>query len=97
MEGCLVHGAAGPRYLRLLVKTALSLDERIEVLAHELQHVREVIQAGILNDSVAMDGLFSRIGYNKHQHGGKRQQYETKAAQLISAAVARDLRANRRQ
>ena len=52
MMGCLVHGGAGPRYLRVLLKTGLSVDERIEVLAHELQHVREVIQARILNDAV---------------------------------------------
>ena len=47
MKGCLVHGGGGPRYLRVLLKTGLSVDERIEVLAHELQHVREVIHAGI--------------------------------------------------
>jgi predicted metallopeptidase len=38
----------------VLLKTGLSLDERIEVLAHELQHVREVIQAGIPNGRAAM-------------------------------------------
>ena len=97
MKGCLVHGGAGPRYLRVLLKTGLSVDERIGVLAHELQHVREVIQAGILNDSAAMDALFSRIGYNKRQQGGRQQEYETGAARLISAMVARDLRENRRQ
>jgi hypothetical protein len=95
MTGCLVHGGAGPRYLRVLLKTGLSVDERIEVLAHELQHVREVIQAGILNDSVAMDVLFSSIGFNKRQQGGRQQEYETKAALQISAAVREDLRMNR--
>ena len=97
MEGCLVHGAAGPRYLRVLLKTGLSVDERIEVLGHELQHVREVIEAGILNDSASMQALFSRIGYNKRQEGGRQQEYETEAARSISATVARELRANRHQ
>ncbi len=95
MEGCLVHGGAGPRHLRVVLKTGLSVDERIQVLAHELQHVREVIEAGILNDAVAMNALFSSIGYNKRQQGGRQQEYETEAAQRISAMVARDLRANR--
>lgn len=93
MEGCLVHGAAGPRYLRVLLKTGLSVDERIEVLGHELQHVREVIQAGIPTDAASMQALFSRIGYNKRQERGRQQEYETEAARLISATVARELRA----
>src|SRR5262245_38486303 len=61
MNGCLVHGTTGLRYMRVVVKTGLPLDKRIEVLAHELQHVREVIEAGILNDPVAMARLFRRI------------------------------------
>jgi hypothetical protein len=89
MVGCLVHGGAGPRYLRVLLETGLSVDERIEVIAHELQHVREVIQAGTLNERVAMQGLFSRIGHNKRQQGGRQQEYETAAARQISATVAR--------
>jgi hypothetical protein len=93
MPGCLIHGAAGPRYLRVLLKTELSLDERIEVLAHELQHVREVIEAGIVNDPAAMQLLFSRIGFNKHQHGARQQEYETEAARQIALMVARELRA----
>jgi hypothetical protein len=93
MDGCLVHGAAGPRYLRVLLKTGLSLDERIAVLAHELQHVREVIQAGILNDPTAMQALFSRIGFNKRQQGARQQEYETEAARQVALTVARELRA----
>jgi len=92
MDGCLVHGVTGPRYLRVVLKTGLSLDERIEVLAHELQHVREVIQAGIINDPTAMQALFSRIGYNKRQRGAREQVYETQAARNISLMVARELR-----
>ena len=96
MLGCLVHGGAGSRYLRVILKTGLSVDERIEVLAHELQHVREVIRAGIANDQAEMQQLFSHIGYNKRQRGSRSQEYETEAAELISATVVRELRANRR-
>ena len=94
MQGCLVHGRAGPRYLRVIMKMGLSVDERIEVLAHELQHVREVIEAGIINDSAAMKALFSRIGYNRRQQG-RQQEYETEAARRMSTMVARDLASNR--
>jgi len=96
MEGCLVHGGAGLRYLRVVVKTGLSVDERIEVVAHELQHVREVIEARILNDPTAMQALFSRIGTNKHRQGERQQEYETNAARNIAVKVARELRASRR-
>jgi predicted RNA-binding protein len=95
MQGCLVHGAAGTHYLRVILKTGLSLNERIEVLAHELQHVREVIQAGILNDPVAMQALFSRVGHNTRQRGARQQEYETQAARLVATMVARELRTNR--
>lgn len=95
MDGCLVHGAAGPGYLRVQLKTGLSLDERIAVLSHELQHVREVIHAGIVNEPAAMQSLFSRIGYNKHQQGARQQEYETEAAKQVSVMVARELRARR--
>lgn len=97
MQGCLIHGGGGPHYLRVVLKTGLSMDERIAVLAHELQHVGEVIQAGIVNDAVAMDALFARIGYNKRQQGVRQQEYETEAARLVAIMVARDLSASRRQ
>jgi hypothetical protein len=40
----------------------MSLDRQrlIPVLAHELQHVREVIDAGIGYDAAAFDALFAR-------------------------------------
>ena len=47
MRGALLHGGAAPQYLRVLLKRGMSLDRRVAVLAHELQHVREVVEAGI--------------------------------------------------
>ena len=95
MAGCLVHGDIGLRYLRVVLKTGLSLEKRIEVLAHELQHVREVIEAGILNDPVAMDRLFARVGFTKRDSGARQQEYETAAALQVSAMVARELQLRR--
>jgi hypothetical protein len=38
-----------------------------------------------------MGEVFARIGYNKRQIGSPQQEYETDAARLIGATVARDL------
>ena len=61
------------------------------VLAHELQHVREVLDAGIGTDPAAIDSLFTRIGVR--QLGTPTQRYETAAAQEVMAIVAREMRA----
>jgi hypothetical protein len=37
-----LRGGGGPQYLRVLLKRGMSLDRRVVVLAHELQHAREV-------------------------------------------------------
>ena len=95
MQGCLVHGNIGARYLRVVVKTALPLDKRIEVLAHELQHVQEVIEAGISNDPIEMEKLFIRSGYSKHDYGAKGQEFETVAALQVTESVRRELQSSR--
>jgi hypothetical protein len=95
MRGCLVHGGTGPRYLRVVLKTGLPMTERIGVLAHELQHVREVIEAGTANDAAAMGTLFTRIGFSTRQRAEQPQEYETAAARQVSAMVARELAAIR--
>lgn len=93
MRGALLHGGAGPQYLRVLLKRGMSLEHRVVVLAHELQHAREVVAAGIVADAVEMDALFRRIGDGPA--GGKRQRYETAAALRVADTVVADLRARR--
>ena len=94
MRGTLLHGGAAPQYLRVFLKRGMSLERRVVVLAHELQHVREVVAAGIVADAVEMDALFRRIG-DKRSAGGKRQRYETAAALRVADTVVADLRAGR--
>ena len=94
MRGTLLHGGAGPQYLRVLLKRGMSLEHRVVVLAHELQHVREVVAAGIVADSLEMDALFRRIG-DERSAGEERQRYETAAALRVSDTVVADLRAPR--
>ena len=54
-----------------------------------------MIEAGILNDPVAMDRLFARIGFTKRDSGTRQQEYETGAALKVSAMVAHELRLKR--
>jgi hypothetical protein len=91
MTGALLHGTAGTQYLRIHVKLGLPLDRQVAVIAHELQHVREVVQAGISAHAAEMEMLFRRIG-GKRLAGGRRQQFETAAALRVGDLVAADLR-----
>jgi len=89
MRGALLHGTSGP-YLRIHLKLDLPLYQKVIVLAHELQHVREVVQAGVNADAVEMELLFQRIG-GKQLLPGRRQQFETRAAIAAGDEVAADL------
>jgi hypothetical protein len=64
MEGCLVHegSPATVGYLRILLAMGTPRERLIVVAAHEPQHVREVLDAGISTDQAALDALFRRIG-----------------------------------
>lgn len=94
MKGALLHQTNGAQHLRILVKRDLQMDDQIAVLAHELQHVREVVQAGISAHATEMEMLFRRIG-GKRLASGRRQQFETAAALRVGDLVAADLRRKR--
>jgi hypothetical protein len=93
MEGCLVHegSPAAARYLRVQPKMGTPRELLIMVLAHELQHVREVLDAEITIDQAAMNALFKRIGIPQRGTDSG-EQYETTAAQAVMAKVNRELR-----
>lgn len=93
MHGALLHHTNGAQYLRVHVRRGLQLRDQIAVLAHELQHVREVIQAGIGADAAEMETLFQRIG-DKRSTGDQGRQFETAAALHVGKLVAADLRKN---
>lgn len=93
MEGCLVPSPSQSRYLRVLIAMGLGPDQTILVLAHELQHVREVLDAGSGNDQAALDALFMRIG--ERQLGTPAERYETAAAHDVMAIVGNEIRLSR--
>lgn len=94
MKGALLHGSGGRQYLRIHLRRDLAPDRQVAVLAHELQHVREVVQAGISAHAGEMEMLFRRIG-GKRLASGRRQQFETAAALRVGDLVAADLRRKR--
>lgn len=92
MEGCLVHEGSQSTvgYLKIQVVRGTRRERLMVVLAHELQHVREVLDAGITTDGAALDNLFKHIGMA--QRGTDvGEQYETAAAQEVMARVDREL------
>jgi hypothetical protein len=93
MEGCLAPSWSRSRYLRVLVAWGLGKERTIMVLAHELQHVREVLEAGSGTGQAAFDALFTRIGEARLDY--PRNRYETAAAEEVMAVVRREIRASR--
>ena len=94
MRGTLLHGGTGPQYLRVLLKRGMSLEDRVVVLAHELQH------AGRSWRPVSSP---TRWRWTRCSGGSEmndrlvkmRQQYETAAALQVGDTVVADLRARR--
>mgnify|MGYP003576458728 FL=1 len=90
-QGALLHYTNEAQYLRIYVRRDLQTRDQIAVLAHELQHVREMVQAGISANADEMDMLFRQIGREPVVRG-ERQQLETSKALRVGDLVAQDLR-----
>jgi hypothetical protein len=80
----------GYRYVRITLHPELNQELMIISLAHELQHVLEVIQHPEVTSEPALTGLYQRIGHSNRVSG--RIGWETDAAQDVAAAVRRELR-----
>ncbi len=88
-EASLLHAmwaSGGLRYLRILVRWGLPEDYLVAVIAHEVQHVLEVLEAPEVHDARSMQELFDRIGVRSLD------AYETDAAREIQTKVFGELR-----
>jgi hypothetical protein len=83
----MVPMASGPRYLRIQIRSDLSVTEAIALIGHEMQHALEVAAAPLVRDSSALIALYQRIG---HSSGGE-HVYDTDAAQEAGRRVRREL------
>jgi len=94
VNGCVlpfIAATQGHRYLRILVtpdKSRVSHDHILALIAHELQHAREVIEHPRVIDVATMEEMYRRIGtpLAGHQSG-----YETSAARAAGDIVLGEL------
>ncbi len=77
------------RYLRVALNADLPADQIVASLAHELQHVREVMAAPEVRDDASLRSLYRRIGQESHVAG--KLGWETNEARAISMDVRREL------
>jgi hypothetical protein len=92
LSGALSHQVtiAGAYRILYLIVAPESGDRRLVVMAHELQHAIEVLEATDANTEAAIDQLFERIG--THTSAGV---VETQAALAAEHAVVGELSAHR--
>jgi hypothetical protein len=91
LDGALLHKVAGPRdmpVLRVLIKTNLGSAYRIGILAHELQHVREVLRAGAATTPESITRLFKSLS---EPGSSSAPHFETTAARELAAVVIKEL------
>ncbi len=77
------------RYLRATINTEQNPDQMIATVAHELQHVVEVIEDEQVSDQRSLQELYKRIG--RPSISGVATGWETEAAQQIGVRVRREL------
>jgi hypothetical protein len=82
------------RFVLVQISNETSPDQRIELLAHELQHAVEAARSSWVTDESTMGVLFAHIGW---RDASKQRGYETTAASLIERQVRRELVANAKQ
>lgn len=80
-----VVSRGGYRYLRITINAQLSRDQRMSILAHELQHAREIADSGA-QDVQSVKRWFERAGR------GDGRCFETRAAIDVERAVWMELR-----
>lgn len=97
LDGALLHSVAGSRELPLLrIQLRLSLSRAVGIatLAHELQHVMEVLRGGRMSDASAMAALFAALD-EAHDRGAA--HFETEEARQVTARVLHELGQNSRR
>lgn len=77
------------RYLRVMLNPELGVDQITAALAHELQHVVEVVDHPEVTSEPGLTALYRRIGHSNRASGSL--GWETDAAQDMGMEVRREL------
>jgi hypothetical protein len=83
----MVPSPSRQRYLRIQIRSDLSVMEAIALIGHEMRHALEVASAPAVRDTDGMIKLYEKIG---HSSGGE-HVYDTTAAQDAGRKVRREL------
>lgn len=89
----LLGEAGGRRYVHVAIRRTLLGPQFIAALAHEMQHVREVIAHPDVRDGVTLTRLYRRIGDERKVRGNT--AWETDAARRVTHDVRRELLSRR--
>ena len=83
----LVTSTADARYVRTVINRRMSPWQQIELLAHELQHVVEIVEDPAVRDQKAMEARFALLGWREGRGGA----FETQAAIEAERQARREL------
>ena len=81
-----VTATEGQRYLRIQIHASTPVWNRVQLLAHELQHVIEIASQPEVVSNAGIRGLYERIG-----HASGKDRYETGTARQIEAKVRAEI------
>lgn len=77
------------RYVRISINSAQSENALLAALAHELQHVREIMAHPEVQDTASLANLYRQIGRDWQVAG--MLAFETEAAQKVAQDVRREI------
>jgi hypothetical protein len=95
-ETTLVSAAGRTRFLRIVLNPAVTLDRRVELLGHELQHALEIMTDSSVRDGQTLRRRFGEIGRESAGSTPRLKAFETEAARGVSIAIRRELAQYRR-
>ena len=95
-ETILLAAPGSVRYVHVILNPAMTRDDRVEYLGHELQHAVEIAGDARAVDSASVRRRFAEIGRELSGSTRREKAFETDGAQRVSLAIRRELAAGGR-
>lgn len=83
-----IASVPGARYVRVSVRPELRMTDAAAMIAHELQHVIEVVEHPDVHSDADLDALYRRIG---HRTGSSEFSWDTLAALRIGGVARSEM------